>query len=92
MSKAGVLRLLAVLGLPHLCDAEGRKQSIFEALPEHHEAKDVLVEHGLDIGRKHSGRHGLPSRLGPHTADPIRGGALSSEVHAPSVAHRIRVV
>ena len=29
MSKADVLRLLTVLGLPHLCDGEGRKQCNF---------------------------------------------------------------
>ena len=92
MSKAEVLKLLAVLGLPHLRDTEGRKQCIFEAWPELNEAQDFLVEHGLGIGRKHSGTRALLSRLGPHTADPICRGALSSEVHAPSVAHRIRVV
>ena len=92
MSKADVLRLLAVLGLPHLCDTEGRKQCMFEPWAEYHEAQDFLVEHGLDIGRKHSGRHGLPSRLGPHVADPIRGGALSSEARAPLFSHRVRVV
>ena len=92
MSKAEVLRLLAVLGLPHLCDMEGREQSIFKAFPEFKETQDLLIDHGLSIGRKRAGRHGLPSRLGPHTADPIRGGALSSEVHAASTARRSRIL
>ena len=40
VSKAEILKLLAVLGLPHLCDSEGHKQCVFEAWPECHEATD----------------------------------------------------
>ena len=65
MSKAEILKLLTVLGLPHLCDSEGQKQCIFEAWPEYHEATDLLIGHGLNVGRKNSGRRGLPLRLGP---------------------------
>ena len=51
----------------------------------YHEATDLLIEHGLNVGRKNSGRHGLPLRLGTRLADPIGGGALSKRDHADLV-------
>ena len=81
MSKTKIVLLLMVFGLPRLCDSEGGKQVVFEERPGYHEATDFLVGHGLNIGRKNSGRHGLPLRIGPRLADPSRAGALRVKDH-----------
>ena len=79
MSTAEVSLLLAVLGLPHLVDSNGREHVVMdEAWPEYPEASDPLFDHGLNIARLNAGRHGVPLRLGPRLADPCRGGALGS--------------
>ena len=76
MSTAEAALLLAVLGLPHLVDSNGREHVVMdETWPEYPEASDPLFDHGLNIARLNAGRHGLPA-LRPRLADPCRGGAL----------------